>query len=57
MLKIHKLKCWTVIVLPGLSEVLSKVCDFSLGIKEKKEKYPNFDFTYMMGENSERWQD
>ena len=57
LLKVQGLHCFSVIVIPGLSEVLSKVCDFSYGIEEKMKKYPHFDFSYMMGEKVERWQD
>ena len=36
-----------VVVLPELSEVLSKICDFSGPLKEKRERYKNFNFTEM----------
>ena len=41
----HKIQPNKVIVLPQLTEVLSKICDFSGGVAEKKIKYPKFDFT------------
>lgn len=34
-----------VIVLPELTEVLSKMCDFSTTITEKSQRYPNYDFS------------
>lgn len=33
-------------VLPQLSEVLSKICDFSSGVNDKKEEFTGFNFRY-----------
>ena len=47
----HKIKAKKVIVLPGLTEVLSKICDFGTSIEQKKTKYENFDFSYIKEKN------
>lgn len=44
MLKIHKLSFTRIIVLPDLTEVLSKICDFSGDIEHKIANFPLFDF-------------
>ena len=44
VIKQHKINSDKVIVLPELSEVLSKICDFTSDFSEKKKKYPKFDF-------------
>ena len=36
-----------IIVLPHLTEVLSKICDFGVSIEDKVKRYPYFDFSLM----------
>lgn len=45
------------IVLPNLTEVLSKMCDFSSSIQGKMLKYPKFNFKYFDFPDLECWQD
>lgn len=45
IIKANKLKVKKVIVLPEITEVLSKICDFSGSLKEKRVKYSHFDFS------------
>ena len=45
MLNANKVKVRRVIVIPELSEVLSKICDFGGGLKDKREKYKYYDFS------------
>lgn len=40
-------KNYEVKVLPQLSEVLSKICDFSSGVNNKKEEFHTFDFRHL----------
>lgn len=44
IIQIHKIQCPKIIVLPDLTEVLSKICDFSGDIYGKITKYSSFDF-------------
>lgn len=55
----HKIGYQKVLVLPGLTEVVSKICDFSHSIEHKKQKYEKFDFSLMETEESlnSYWQD
>jgi broad specificity phosphatase PhoE len=47
IIKANKLRVRKVVVLPELTEVLSKICDFSGSLKEKRAKYSHFDFCEM----------
>ena len=53
LIKSKKVVAKKVIVLPDLSEVLSKICDFSRGLEDKRTKYPSYDFSRV----KESWQD
>lgn len=37
------------IVLPELTEILSKICDISSSIEEKKKEFPKMDFSHFKG--------
>ena len=59
-MKHHKLSAKRVIVIPELTEVVSKMCDFTSNLEDKKNKYPKFDFTLMEKLEQEMggsWQD
>jgi hypothetical protein len=47
LIKANKLEVKHVIVLPELTEVLSKICDLSSPIEEKKRRFRTFDFSEM----------
>ena len=47
MLGANKVKARRVIVIPELSEVLSKICDFGDCLKSKRERYKYYDFGEM----------
>lgn len=47
LIKSNKLSVKKIIVLPELTEVLSKICDFSEEMGSKKHKYQHFDFSQM----------
>ena len=47
MMTSNKLKVKKVIVLPELSEVLSKICDLGSCLVQKREKYRSYDFGEM----------
>lgn len=55
----HKIGYGKVLVWPGLTEVVSKICDFSHSIEHKKQKYEQFDFSLMETEDGSNghWQD
>ena len=44
MITANNLKVKKVIILPELSEVLSKICDFGGCLVQKREKYKSYDF-------------
>jgi hypothetical protein len=44
IIKSQHLKIKKIIIIPELTEVLSKICDFSGNIADKIAKYKNFDF-------------
>ena len=47
LIKANSLKPKNIIVIPELTEVLSKICDFSNKIEEKEFRFKNFDFGEM----------
>jgi len=47
LIKTNRLEVKYVIVLPELTEVLSKICDFSSPIEEKRRRFRTFDFSEM----------
>lgn len=44
-----------IVVLPRLAEILSKVCDISGSIYDKKKRYPHMDFSLFSGRETD-WQ-
>ena len=49
-----KLKYRKIIVVPELTEVVSKICDFGDRVQDKVTKYGSyFDFTLLTGKNAE----
>lgn len=47
LIKTNRLEVKHVIVLPELTEVLSKICDLSSPIEEKRRRFKSFDFSEM----------
>jgi len=47
LIKTNRLDVKRVIVLPELTEVLSKICDFSSPIEDKTRRFRTFDFSEM----------
>jgi broad specificity phosphatase PhoE len=45
IIKNNNLNVKHLLVLPELSEVLSKICDFSSSIDQKRKKYTGFNFS------------